>query len=234
MKILLIVQGNYGQRIVENIRTYCPADWKIAIWNAPSHLPLIIEEPEEFLPETLPSADLLIALGENPGVGELLPSLVRLSCAKAVIAPVDNQDWFPAGLKNQIKKELQESRINCAFPMPFCSLTEKTSKDEYIRSFARHFGKPKFTVSCSEDKIAQIVIGREASCGSTRFIVRKLIGVKITEAEGKAGLFHHYYPCWASMKINRESRDSLLHHAANMIKLIVKKALLAAQKGSQI
>jgi len=59
------------------------------------------------LPETLPSTDLLIALGENPGVGKLLPSLVRLSCTKAAIARVDNRDWLPIGLKNQIRKELQ-------------------------------------------------------------------------------------------------------------------------------
>ena len=29
MRILVAVQGNYGQRIFDNIRKYGPADWKV-------------------------------------------------------------------------------------------------------------------------------------------------------------------------------------------------------------
>ena len=229
MQILFIIQKSYGKRIVDNIASFAPRDWKINTWVAPSFLPPIIEEPEEFLPQSLPQADLLISLGEIPGIAELIPALNKLSKTKAVIAPCDSQNWLPPGLKNQIKKELEDSNISCAFPSPFCSLTEKSSTNKYIKSFARYFGKPKIIISCNQGTINKIIIQREAPCGSTRFIAEKLKGVKIEETEKKAGLLHHYYPCLASGKIDIRFKDSLLHRSANMTQLIVKKALIDCQ-----
>lgn len=225
MRILAVIQGNYGKRIVNNILSHAPQDWKISTWIAPSRFPVIIEEPEEFLPQSLPQVDLLISLGENPGVAEITPGLAKLSKAKAVIAPCDNRDWLPTGLKNQIKKELESSGISCVFPVPFCSLTEKFSENEYIKSFARYFGKLNLTLICNQGKINKIIIKREAPCGCSRFVTEKLIGVKLEKAEEKAGLFHHYYPCLASGKINGRFKDSLLHQSANITKLAVKEAI---------
>jgi len=231
MRILVVIQGNYGKRVVNNICSCAPADWKINIWIAPSSFPLLIEEPEEFLPQKLPSADLLISLGENAAIAELIPGLVRISKAKAVIAPCDNRDWLPMGLKNQTREELENSGVSCVFPVPFCSLTENLSDNEYIRLFARYFGKPELIINCKQGKIAKVTIIRGAPCGSTRFIADKLIGIRIEEAEEKAGLFHHYYPCLASGKMKGGFKDSLLHRSANMTKLIVKKAIMTYQKG---
>jgi len=225
MHILSIINGNYGKRIVENIRSHSPSDWKVSTWVAPSRFPPIIEEPEEFLPASLPRADLLLSLGENAGVAELIPDLCRLSRVKAVIAPCDNRDWLPSGLKNQIKKELEDSGIECAFPSPFCSLTEKFSKNEYIMLFARYFGEPKVTLVQDQGKINKVTIEREAPCGCTRFIAKKIIGIGVQKVEEKAGLFHHYYPCLASGKVDPRFGDSLLHQSANITKLIFKKAM---------
>jgi len=225
MRILIVVQGNYGKRIVKNVSSYAPADWKIQTWIAPSRFPIIVEEPEEFLPESLPEVDLLICLGENPGVAELIPGLVKLSKARAVIAPIDNKAWLPAGLKNQIRKELKDLGVDSAFPSPFCSLTEKFSENEYIKSFAVLFGRPDIDVTCNNGKISKITIKREAPCGCTRFVAEKLTGAKVEKAEEKAGLLHHYYPCLASGKIGGGFKDSILHQSANMTKLIVKEAV---------
>ncbi len=225
MQILFIIQKSYGKRIVDNISSFAPRDWEINTWVAPPFLPPIIEEPEEFLPQNLPQADLLISLGEATGIAELIPALNKLSKTNAVIAPCDNQEWLPPGLKNQIKKELENSNISCAFPSPFCSLTEKFSNNKYIKSFARYFGKPKIVINCKQDVINTILIQRESPCGSTRFIAKELRGIKIEEAGKKAGLLHHYYPCLASGKIDLRFKDSLLHQSAKMTQLTVKKAL---------
>ncbi len=227
MRILVIIQGNYGKRIVNNLFSNAPKDWKIDVWKAPLHLPPIIEEPEEFLPETFPQVDLLLSLGESAGVAELIPDLVRLSEAKAAIVPCDNLDWLPPGLKNQIKQELGILKVDSVFPSPFCSLTDKFSENKYIKSFTRFFGKPEITITCSEGKISKVIIHKEAPCGCTRFIAQKLVGVQVKEAEEKAALFHHYYPCLASMKMRAGFKDSLLHQSANMTKSIVKKAIEA-------
>lgn len=225
MRILTATQGKYGQRILQNLNLNGPKNWEIKSWTAPLQLPPIIENPEEFLPQKLPQTDLLLSLGESTGVAELIPDLVKMSGAKAVIAPIDDRSYLPAGLKNQIKKYLEELGVDSVFPLPFCSLTQKSSKNEYIKEFARYFGKPKLIVISNQGRIQKITLEREAPCGSTRFLKEKLIGLKIEDAEEKAGLFHHYYPCMASRKIEERFGDSILHSSANITKLAVKWAL---------
>lgn len=68
MRILAVVQGNFGTRKVANIRSHGPADWTIEVFTPPGSLPQIIDDPEEFLPADLPQADLLLYLCESPSV----------------------------------------------------------------------------------------------------------------------------------------------------------------------
>jgi len=206
MHILAVIQGKYGQRIVHHIRLYKPRNWEIEKWNAPSRLPPIIDDPEEFLPQKLPHTDLLLCLGESTGAAELIPHLAQMSQAKAVIAPIDNRDYLPDGLKNQIKRDLEGSGVDYAFPLPFCSLTEKASDDEYIKKVARYFGRPRLVITSHKGRITQVTLKREAPCGASRFIAEKLMGVSIKEAEKKAGLLHHYFiPVWLQGKWTENS-----------------------------
>ena len=57
MRILAIISGEYGARHVDNIRQHGPAGWQIEVWKAPAAFPLVIDYPEDYLPEQLP--DLL-------------------------------------------------------------------------------------------------------------------------------------------------------------------------------
>ncbi|HIP97159.1 MAG TPA: hypothetical protein EYH32_08115, partial [Anaerolineae bacterium] len=123
MRILALVHGIYGERIVRNIRARAPQGWEIESLQAPRALPIIVEEPEEFLPPTLPRVDLILHLAETHQAAQLLPGVVRLTGARAVIAPVDNPAWLPEGLKTQLRRELAELGAEAVFPRPFCSLT---------------------------------------------------------------------------------------------------------------
>jgi len=106
--LLILVHGNYGQRIARHIQAHCPPEWQVESLTLPRALPPIVDEPEEFLPPVLPpqgggkggTADLILHLGETPQAAQLLPAVVTLSGAQAVIAPVDNSAWLPEGLKN--------------------------------------------------------------------------------------------------------------------------------------
>ena len=118
MRILAIVQGNYGQRKVTNIRQRGPAHWRLETYTPPSVLPFLIDDPEEFLPETLPQADLVLAMVESPSAAQLIPAIAQLSGAKAVLCPIDNSAWVPTGLKSQIQRELDEAGVGSAFPKP--------------------------------------------------------------------------------------------------------------------
>src|SRR4030042_5532604 len=111
MRILVAIQGHYGQRIADNIRKYGPADWKVYSYTFPQGLPAIVDDANEFLPKELPAADLLISLGEHPGVGQMIPDMVKRSGARAVIAPADNTAWMPFGRVRQIKQKRESMGV---------------------------------------------------------------------------------------------------------------------------
>jgi hypothetical protein len=52
---------------VSNLRAEAP-DWEINAWSAPPAIPLVVDEPADFLPHTFPEADLVLALGDTPGL----------------------------------------------------------------------------------------------------------------------------------------------------------------------
>jgi len=57
------------------------------MWQAPAVLPAVIDDPEAYLPEALPPADLILSFAEHKGVAELLPDIARRTAAKAVVIP---------------------------------------------------------------------------------------------------------------------------------------------------
>lgn len=59
MKILMVTQGACGERIVGNIRKRAPADWEIEAVSLPMGLPVLMEDPEEFIPGPLPQERLV-------------------------------------------------------------------------------------------------------------------------------------------------------------------------------
>src|SRR3972149_11308979 len=101
--VLAVTQGLWGKRIAANVLRCAPAGWTVEAWPAPSRLPLVIDDPDDFLPKTLPPADLLLALGEVPGLAQLLPELVRRSGAGAVIVATAHTPAMPAGLESQLR-----------------------------------------------------------------------------------------------------------------------------------
>ncbi|MCX6009278.1 MAG: DUF166 family protein [Chloroflexi bacterium] len=225
MRILVAIQGHYGQRIADNIRQHCLADWKVYSYTFPQDLPAIIDDADQFLPKELPAADLLISLGEHPGVAQMIPDMVKKSGAKAVIAPADNRVWLPPGLAKQIKRKLESMGVDMVYPVPFCTLTEKDSQSQFIREFAKYFGRLEVTVDFDRDRIEKVTVIKGAPCGCSPYVADGLMGVWERDAVEKAGLLHHQYPCLATMVMDQEFEDTLMHRAGLMTKLAVEKAI---------
>lgn len=211
MHILALVQGQYGDRIVAHIRASAPDGWSIDSIRAPEGLPPVVDDPEDFLPSIAPEADLLLALTESSPAAQLITTLAKLCGAKAVIAPIDNSAWLPPGLKNQIKRELSRTGATAVFPKTFCTLTESSAgfrgkaepyENEYISSFARHFGAPRLKIKAGPEgrTIAEVTVERGTPCGSTHFTTQKMKGMPLDEVVPGAGLTVHIYPCSASMQ----------------------------------
>jgi len=225
MKILAIVQGNYGKRMAEAWQEHGPADWTIETLEITSSLPTMMEEPSEFLPQDIPKTDLVISLGEHPGVAELLPDIVKASGARAVIAPVDNRAWLPPGLAKQLEGGLQKMGVAVTFPVTFCALQEGDSDNPLIKEFARPFGCPEVEITVEADRVKEARVIRSAPCGSTYFVADELKGTKVMDAEEKSGILHHNYPCLATMNVDWQFNDTLMHRAGYFTKQAVNRAL---------
>jgi hypothetical protein len=229
MRILAVITGEYGQRHVDNIRAHAPDGWQVEVWRAPAVLPPVIDYPEDYLPPGLPPADLLLAFGEHRGVAELIPEVARMTGARAVIAPVDREEWLPRGLARQLRGWLADMDVACATPKPLCSLTEThynvrrqrvAHDDPLIAAFARHFGRPDLHIMVDPQArtIAAVEVVRDACCGCVRFVAQGLVGVSADEAEQEAGMLHHHYPCLAGMIKDPDFNDTLMHVSGNILK----------------
>lgn len=231
MQILAIISGEYGRRHVENITTHGPQEWDIETWRTPRFFPPIIDYPEDHLPDTLPEADLVLSFAEDKGAAELLPEIAKMTGAKAVIVAVDDEAWLPRGLDRQLRGWLEEQGVTCVTPKPLCSLTEseygvtrretRSYQDPYIQAFARHFGRPELKLEIDPETkiITSAEVVRDAVCGCARHVALGLIGVSVNDAEEKAGLLHHHYPCLASMKkLPHFNHDTLMHTSGQILK----------------
>jgi hypothetical protein len=231
LRILAIVSGDYGNRHVENIRSQMPSGWEIEVWQAPAVLPPVVDYPEDYLPDSLPSANLILSFAELKGVAELLPDVAQMTGASAVVAAIDNEAWLPRGLARQLRGWLSKIGVACATPKPLCSLTESDygislrERLEYhspeIAAFARYFGQPELdlTIDPETRTITSAGVRRDAVCGCARFVAEGLVGLSADEAEEKAGLLHHHYPCLASMKKEADfNMDTLMHASGNILK----------------
>lgn len=236
MRLLAITQGEYGKRMVQNLHAHAPLGWVIEEWQAPGNLPLVMDYPEEYIPESLPRADLLLSFGENPGIAELLPEVAKRTGARAAIVPIDRAEWMPRGLARQLGRWLEEIGVVAVFPKPLCSLTEThynvgRHRVEYhndlIAEFARFFGRPRFTITVdgANKTIVEAKVERDAVCGCARHVAAGLVGVKVDEAEFEAGMLHHHYPCLAAMGIDADFADTLMHVSGNITKEEVKEEI---------
>jgi len=237
LRLFVLFQGHYGQRILENIRCHAPRTWTVEAWRASSALPRVVGDPLAFLPLHLPAADLVLSLGESPSAAQLLPSIVERVDARVVIAPVDNVAWLPDDLVRQLRVRLMEMGVSVVFPKPFCSLTERsynvrqqqsTFEEPWIGEFPRHFGRPVFRIECGArsgdrpQRIAKAEVERDAACGCARSVARQLVGVDVQEAVVQAGLFHQHYPCRATMCVDPSLGAPLFQVSGDFVRQAVE------------
>jgi len=231
MKILAIISGEYGNRHVENLKANGPDTWEIQTWQTPPVFPPFIDDPEEFLPDEMPASDLLLSFAEHKGAAELLPDIAKRTGASAVLVAVDDEAWLPRGLDNQLHGWLEALNVDCVTPKPLCSLTESeygvtrhetaSYDNPLIAEFATYFGKPELDLEIDPETatITSAAVKRDAVCGCARFVAEGLVGLTANEAEEKAGLLHHHYPCLASMvKLPHFNHDTLMHVSGHLLK----------------
>jgi thymidylate synthase len=184
---------------------------------------LVIDDPDEFLPPSLQAAELLVSLHETPGAADLIPDIAKACGARAVLAAVDDRAACPTGLENQVRKRLTAMGVSHAFPRPFCGFDG--GPDNLLSEFASRFGRPKFRVVREGDRLASVEVLRDAPCGSAKFVASILAGARVAEAPDTGALRHHHHPCLASMEIDPDLQDTIMHLSGYIVRAAIKSAL---------
>ncbi|MBU4352947.1 MAG: DUF166 domain-containing protein, partial [Nanoarchaeota archaeon] len=66
--------------------------------------------------------------------------------------------------------------------------------------------------------ITRTEVRRDSVCGCARYAAEHLAGVSADEAEEKAGMLHHHYPCLAAMGVIADYSDTLMHISGNIMR----------------
>jgi len=253
MRLYVIYGDEFAERVVGNLcnlSTFCQACSLACsqcrqtyssfaqdihgIDKTPENLPTFIEDPEKYLPQSLPNCDLILAIGMHPDLLSAIPTIVKRTNAKAVIVPIENRNWCPTGIRRQLEKELEDAGVEHSFPKPFCSLEE--SGKPFIDSFVKRYriGKPIVEAEVTEDMISDARVIRSAPCGSTWYVVQQIKKSRISQIEDAVAVAHHAYPCTASMDMDPEFNEPILHVAGYNIRGAVKDAIKRGRKRRKI
>ncbi|MFX1279233.1 MAG: DUF166 domain-containing protein [Promethearchaeota archaeon] len=222
------------------------------------NVPDFIEEPEDFLPKNLPSVDFILIVGIHQDLLSGLPNYLKnRENLKAVIIPIENPKWVPAGLQVQVLEDFEKNGIQAAFPKPFCALSKElnehnkigfhlTKEHINVHKFIDHFkiGVPiiSFLLSKDGESIEDKCVLQSAPCGSTYYICQQLKSKYFKNGKsGKLSLneriskAHHAYPCNASMDQDSILKDSILHVAGYLVRNAVRRDLnLEEQEGEKL
>jgi thymidylate synthase len=170
---------------------------------------MVIDDPDEVLPAALPATDLLVSLHETPGAAELIPDIAKRSGAAAVLAAVDDRAACPRGLENQIGKRLGAMGVAFTFARPLCGFDG--GPHPLLSAFASLFGRPRMRIDADGDRVGHVTVERDCPCGAGRFVASVLPGTRLSEAADIGALRHHHHPCMASMEVDPELSDTLMH-----------------------
>ena len=203
---------------------------------SPADLPAFVDNPEEFMPKKLPEADLCLASGLHKDLLLELPEHLKKAGIKSLIAPIEDWQEFPTGVRKQMETKCNELGLECGFPKPFCTLEPERDKPIVARFIEEtRVGRPLLEVSTTtigkDEVVEYAAVRRSAPCGSTWYIARKLAGVStkkeiLYDAIAKA---HHSFPCTATMVTDPETKELILHIGGFTIREEVDKALEKAR-----
>jgi thymidylate synthase len=198
-----------------------PVDFKeqTSVILLPAELPYYVDDADDFLPDSLPEHDVLIAIHIHEDLLMALPSRSKRAGGKAVIVPSEDPEWVSAWLRGRVRKICDSLDMESAFPKPFCSLTEEPDKPviaKFIRSF--RIGRPRIKLKVQDGRIIESQVIISAPCGCTYYVARNLLNKEVNEELNVevTAKYWHSYPCVASMDVDRELGDTPLHKGGYM------------------
>ena len=225
---ILHTSGYFWQRLAEHLQS---AGGEVAVSELSQQLPMIVDDPREFLPQQSGEADITIAVHLHHDLLAELPALINEHEGQALIVPIENPNWIRPGLMRQISRDCDKFDVEVAFPEPLCALHPATPA---IKQFCDEYrvGYPELELSITDGVVTEAHCVLSAPCGLTEWAAERLVGTQAGEALlEKARTLHHSRPCLASMTMLPEMDDTLMHKSLFLFEDVVRQALAEASKG---
>jgi len=252
LRIYFLSGGKFGEKVLgnlANLQTFCTicgitCDFCRLKYGSFSSditgikifkdIPEFIDKPEDYFPEKVPEADLIIAINLQTDLLSALPILILKMRAKALIVPIEDVDWCPRKTQIELETELNDLGIETSFPKPFCSLEEcgKEIIDNFITE--HRLGKPIYKLRIEGDRVKKTEVVRSSPCGSSWFIAHQLKGVNVNDLDRTAWKSNRIYPCIAGMHIDPESGEPFLNISGNIVVNSVHEAIQSPIKKDAI
>jgi len=255
--LIFVYSGEFAERVIRNLINdpsfckscgiycdYCKYNMYTYVANVraavelpdPSTLPIFIDDVEKYMPRKIPNADICISSGLHKDLLLELPEQICKADIKALIVPIEDSNEVPPGLKRQLEEKCGELGLEIALPKPFCSLEPEDDKPFISRLVNElKIGRPSLEVSIvnkgGREVIGSAIVRRSAPCGSTWYVAKKLVGIEIKKETlyDTVAKAHHSYPCTATMAIDHETGEPVLHTGGYIIREEVEKAIKRAR-----
>lgn len=198
----------------------------VDILQLPPVLPYYVDDPLDILGRELPGHDATVAVNVHQEVILALPHAAAAAGSRVLIVPAEAPSWTNRWLKGQVMRACRELGMGCAFPKPFCSLAPgiHPAVDEFMRHF--RIGHPKLSLEIGDGYIKEARVLRSAPCGNTYYVAFNLKGAPLDAGVAEVvAKYWHSFPCVASMDMDRELGETILHMGGFMHYRAVQQAL---------
>ena len=192
----------------------------------PSLLPYYVDDPTDILGGELTPHDATVAVNLHQELLLELPQLAAAAGSRVLVVPSEAPGWTSRWVRGQVKRKCRELDLGCAFPKPFCSLPPgiHPAVDEFMQCF--RIGKPHIELELGDGYIKEAKVLRSAPCGNTYYVAFNLKGAPLDERVAEAvAKYWHSFPCVASMEIDRDLGETILHMGGFMHYRAVQEAL---------
>ncbi len=179
----------------------------------PSELPFYVNEPQDVLPKNLKTHDALVAINIHEEVLLYLPKLAKKAGCRAIIVPQEDPEWLTKWAIDELANQCSDLEMETVFPKPFCEL-EPDESHPVINEFIDYFrvGKPKLRLKVKNKRVEEAEVLRSAPCGDTYYVAYNILNKKVDDKfDWWASKYWHSFPCVASMKMDPDIGDTILH-----------------------
>jgi len=201
----------------------------VDIIQLPSVLPYYLDDPLELLGGELPPHQATVAINVHQEILLALPDLASRAGSRVIIAPSEAPGWVSRWVRGEVRKACRRLDMGCAFPKPFCSLSPgiHPAVDEFMQYF--RIGYPRLRLELGDGYIKEAKVLRSAPCGNTYYVAFNLKGAPLDASVAEVvAKYWHSFPCVASMEVDRELGETILHMGGFMHYRAVQEALAQA------